>query len=161
MTSTTMDAHFAPGRDLGCSDWVALPQDMLTAFEELTLSRDPLHMDPEWARLHTHYGGTIAPGFLTMSLLPFLAAQVDLAPPGHVGVNYGFDRLRWPAPVPVASQVRARFVSLGVQPRPAGQGGAVARIDVTIEIRGPERPGLIAIWRVALLPDAAKGREPA
>lgn len=153
MTSEQIQAYFAPGRDLGCSDWVALPQPMLTAFEELTLSRDPLHMDPDWVRRHTHYGDTIAPGFLTLSLLPHLAAQVELAPKGYVGVNYGFDRLRWPAPVPVASEVRARFVAAGIQPRPSGLPGVIARIDASVEMRGNARPGLVATWLVAMLPD--------
>lgn len=153
--SQDLQVHFAPGRLLGESDWIALPQPMLTAFEELTLSRDPLHMDPDWVRRHTHYGHTIAPGFLTMSLLPYLAEQVRLAPEGFVGVNYGFDRLRWPAPVPVDAEVRARFVVMGAQPRPQGYPGWVARIDTTIEVRGQERPGMVAHWLVAMLPDAA------
>lgn len=153
--SETILAHFAPGRILGESEWLALPQPMLSAFEELTLSRDPLHMDPEWVRLHTHYAQTIAPGFLTMSLLPYLAAQVRLAPGGYVGVNYGFDRLRWPAPIPVDSEVRARFVTRGAQARPMNQPGVIVSIDATIEVRNQERPGMVAQWLVAMLPDTA------
>ncbi len=157
MTPDLLEAHFAPGRDLGCSQWVRLPQALLTQFEELTLSRDPLHTDPEWVRRHTHYPDTIAPGFLTLSLLPYLAAQVALAPEGHVGVNYGFDRLRWPAPVPVGTEVRAKFIAAGLQPRPDGQLSTVARVEVTVEMRGTERPAMVASWLVAMLPDSARG----
>ncbi len=157
MSDTPLLAHFADGRDLGTSDWLALPQALLTDFEVLTLSNDPLHMDPDWVRRHTRYTGTIAPGFLTMSLLPFLAAQVALVPPGHVGVNYGFDRLRWPAPVPVNSLVQARFTARGARPLPGGEPGVVAQVEVTVLARDQARPGLVALWLVAALPDPAAG----
>ena len=155
MTYSAIEKHLAPGREIGSSEWISLPQSMFTAFEELTLSRDPLHMDPAWVRRHTHYADTIAPGFLTMSLLPFLAAQVALAPPGYVGVNYGFDRLRWPTPIPVCSRVRACFVASGVQPRPGGQPGVIARVEATVQVEGHDRPGMIATWLVAMLPDSS------
>ncbi len=157
MTTQTLQVLLAPGRDLGASGWVRLPQDMLTHFEALTLSNDPMHTDPAWVRQHTHYTDTIAPGFLTMSLLPALAAQVGLAPPGHVGVNYGFDRLRWPAPVPVGAEVRGHFRVIDAQPRPRGQPGAVVRVDVTIEVRDQPAPGMVATWLVAMLPDRDHG----
>jgi acyl dehydratase len=158
MNPITPEEHLAAGRDMGCSDWLQLPQDMLSLFEVLTKSNDKLHMDPNWARRHTHYPGTIAPGFLTMSLLPYFAAQVALAPAGHVGVNYGFDRLRWPAPVPVDGEVRARFVSAGTQPRPQGQPGLIARFEVTIEIKGQDKPAMVALWLAAMIPDRAGSR---
>lgn len=153
----TPEEHLAAGRQMGCSDWLRLPQDMLTLFEVLTKSNDKLHTDPDWVRQHTHYPGTIAPGFLTMSLLPYFAAQVALAPAGHVAVNYGFDRLRWPAPVPVDAEVRARFTAGGTRPRPAGQPGLIARIEVTVEARGQERPALVATWLAAMIPDLHTG----
>jgi acyl dehydratase len=155
MPDTALQTHFAEGRDLGASDWLALPQALLTDFEVLTLSNDPLHTDPAWVRRHTRYADTIAPGFLTMSLLPYLAAQVALVPAGYVGVNYGFDRLRWPAPVPVRSEVQARFVARGARPLPGGEPGAVAQVEVTVQARGQARPGLVAQWLVAVMPDPA------
>jgi acyl dehydratase len=155
----TPEEHLAAGRAMGSSDWLRLPQDMLTLFEVLTKSNDKLHTDPEWVRRHTHYAGTIAPGFLTMSLLPFFAAQVALAPAGHVAVNYGFDRLRWPAPVPVDAAVRAHFVSGGTQPRPAGQPGFIARIEVTVDVQGQTKPALVATWLAAMIPDRLADRD--
>lgn len=145
------------GRDLGFSDWITLPQDMLTLFEVLTKSNDPLHTDPEWARRHTAYTGTIAPGFLTLSLLPYFAANAQLAPAGHVAVNYGFDRLRWPSPVPVGSQVRAHFICDGTKPLPSGH-GFVANFSVSVEVHGHERPALVAQWLAAIIPDT-EGRD--
>lgn len=155
MSRTTIEAWLQPGRELGFSEWITLPQSMFTAFERLTLSNDPLHMDPDWVRSHTAYPTTIAPGFLTMSLLPHWAAQVTLAPPGHVGVNYGFERLRWPSAVPVGSEVRARFVVAGHKPLAAPGAGVVAQLDVTVEVRGQARPAMVARWLVALMPAAA------
>lgn len=152
--------HYADGRSFGTSGWFALPQPLLTDFEVLTRSNDPLHTDQEWVRRHTRFPDTIAPGFLTMSLLPHLAAQATLVPPGHVGVNYGFDRVRWPAPLPVNAQVQASFVARGARPLPGGEGGVVAQIEVTVQARGQTRPGLAALWLVAVMPDPATMEAP-
>lgn len=154
MYEMSLAQRFTDGADLGCSEWLQLTQPMLTSFEELTLSNDPLHTDPAWVKRHTRYASTIAPGFLTASLLPFLAAQAGLTPAGYVAVNYGFDRLRWPTPVPVNAFVRANFFGAGVNPFAHGQDGVIARINVNIEIRGQDRPGMVAIWLAAMLPDA-------
>jgi acyl dehydratase len=142
------------GRLLGVTDWIRLPQEMLTAFETLTLSNDPLHMDPDWVRQHTGLPGTIAPGFLTLSLLPYFAARLCLIPEGHHALNYGFDRVRWVEPVPVGAEVRARFVDGGSTARPAGRPGRIARYEVTIELRNSGRPAMVATWLGALIPDA-------
>jgi acyl dehydratase len=150
-------AGFAPaGTELGLTDWVRLPQPMLTAFESLTLSNDPLHTDPEWIKAHTEFESTIAPGLLTLSLLPFFHNQLDVVPAGFVSLNYGFDRVRWIAPVPVDSEVRARFVAGGTKPREGGE-GYITRYDVTIEVRGQTRPALVAQWLGAMIPEAGRG----
>jgi acyl dehydratase len=119
------------GRLLGVTDWIRLPQEMLTAFETLTLSNDPLHMDPNW-----------------------VAARLCLIPEGHHALNYGFDRVRWVEPVPVGAEVRARFVDGGSTARPAGRPGRIARYEVTIELRNSGRPAMVATWLGALIPDA-------
>ncbi len=145
-------ANFAPGSALGTTAWVDLPQPMLTSFESLTRSNDPLHTDPGWVRSHTEYPDTIAPGLLTLSLLPHFVNQLNLAPPGHHALNYGFDRIRWLQAVPVNSRVRARFVSAGCEPR-AGKPGLVLSMDVTVEIDRIDRPALVARWLGLLVPD--------
>ena len=143
---------FAPGSSLGTTAWVALPQPLLTAFETLTLSNDPLHTDPDWVRGHTDFPDTIAPGLLTLSLLPHFVNQLNLASPGHHALNYGFDRIRWLQPVPVNSRVRARFVSAGCEPR-HGKPGVALTMDVTVEIDGVDRPAMVARWLGLLVPD--------
>lgn len=142
------------GRLIGTTDWIRLPQETLTSFEVLTRSNDPLHMDPEWVRQHTDLRGTIVPGFLTLALLPFFAAQLRIEPEGHYALNYGFDRVRWVAPVGVDAEVRARFVDAGTAPLARHPSGYIARFEVTVEIRGEERPALVAIWLGAMIPHA-------
>jgi acyl dehydratase len=143
-------------RPIGTTEWVVLTQDMFSTFEEVTLSRDPLHTDPEWVRAHTGFEGTIAPGLLTLSLLPYFAAQLHIAPPGHHALNYGFERVRWPQPVPVGAEVRAHFSALGTQALGADRPGHVARMEVRVEIRGIERPALVAEWLGAIVPDGGR-----
>jgi acyl dehydratase len=157
MTAASKTGFAPAGTELGVTDWIRLPQPMLTAFESLTLSNDPLHTDPEWIKAHTSYESTIAPGLLTLSLLPFFHNQLSIVPAGFVSLNYGFDRVRWIAPVPVDSEVRARFVAGGTKPRPGGD-GFVTRYDVTIEVRGQSRPALVAQWLGAMIPEP--GRKP-
>jgi len=141
------------GAELGSTDWVVLTQAMFDAFEALTLSNDPLHTDPQWVRRHTDHESTIAPGLLSLSLLPHFAAQLRIAPPGHHSLNYGFERIRWPQPVPVNSAVRAHFTVVGQQPLPSGREGTILKLNVRIEIRGHERPALVAEWLGAIVPD--------
>jgi acyl dehydratase len=154
VSSEDVEATRRPGDPLGVTEWIRLPQEMFSSFETLTLSNDPLHMDPDWVRRHTDLPGTIAPGLLTLSLLPYFAAQLRLVPAGHHALNYGFDRVRWIAPVPMGSEVRARFVDGGTVPRPAGRPGWIARYEVTVEIRAVTRPAMVASWLGAIVPDA-------
>lgn len=134
------------------SQWFVVDQDMFTQFEKLTLSNDPLHTDPEWVTKHTPYKSTIAPGFLSMSLLPYLAEDAQLVRDGSIGVNYGFNRLRWPEPVPVNSKVRAKFYKGSRDEKLDNTVGSVAEYAVVLEIEGNDRPGMIANWLIALLP---------
>jgi acyl dehydratase len=160
MTDQTPTTPHAPQRStaykVGSTDWLVLTQEMFSTFEEITLSRDRLHTDPQWVREHTVFDGTIAPGFLTLSLLPYFASQLQIAPPGHHALNYGFERVRWPQPVPVGAQIRAHFVALGTQPLGTDRQGSVARLEVSVEIRGVERPALVAEWLGAILPDSGR-----
>jgi acyl dehydratase len=147
-------ARFASGTALGSTRWIKLPQHMLTEFEVLTLSNDPLHTDPDWVRRHTDFPSTIVPGFLTLSLLPWFLAQMDVAPTGFHALNYGLDRVRWTAPVPVDSELRAVFESAGAQPRSGGRPGYVVSFDVRVEVRDRDQPAMLARWLGAMVPDS-------
>lgn len=150
-----------PGMIMGTSPWFQLKQQMFSEFEELTLSNDPLHTDPQWVAENTHLKSTISPGFFTVALLPYLYKQVVTAKlkevvtgqlDGYYSMNYGFDKIRWVEPVPVDSRIRAEFVVMDVTPR--ANGGAVVKTKVTVEIEGLSRPGMVAEWLGVLMPDS-------
>ncbi|WP_427792296.1 MaoC/PaaZ C-terminal domain-containing protein [Brevundimonas diminuta] len=141
------------------SDWVEVTQTMIDDFGRATLDNDPFHNDPEWAKDNTPYGGTIAFGFLTVSLLTHLAANAiegaggNFKPAGGYFLNYGFDRMRLVAPVPTGSRVRGRFVK---GPEHTDDAGRVRRsMDAVVEIEGGERPALVATWLSVWVPDSA------
>ena len=154
MEKTLVEEFMTPGRALGITAWEPLPQNLLTDFEVLTKSNDPLHTDLDWVKAHTHYASTIAPGFLVLSLLPSFIQQLDLTPIGFHAVNYGLDRVRWVDPIPVDSQVRAAFTAGGIVKRYPDDQGYVVKYDVTLEVHGSEAPGMIAEWLGAILPDS-------
>lgn len=155
MLPKELEQQFRAGNRLGVTSWLSLSQDMLTEFEVLTRSNDPLHTDPEWVSEHTDFASTIAPGFLTLSLLPYFYQQLDITPRGYHALNYGLDRVRWVAPVPVGSEVRAVFDSAGAAQRRGGRPGLILNFDVTLEIHGVDTPAMMARWLGALVPDAA------
>ncbi|GAA0313166.1 MaoC family dehydratase [Sphingomonas oligophenolica] len=136
------------------SDWLVVDQDMISRFGELTLDPDPMHMDPEWAKANGPYGGTIAYGFLTISLLSHL---VHLVRPDTGGartgyfLNYGFDRLRLVSPVRAGARIRGRFLPNG--PKPDEKGRILNRYDCSIEIEGEDRPALVAEWLSLWVPN--------
>jgi acyl dehydratase len=138
------------------SDWLVIDQDMISRFGELTLDPDPMHMDPEWAKANGPYGGTIAYGFLTISLLSHLVHLVrsDTGGPrtGHY-LNYGFDRLRLVSPVRTGSRIRGRF--LVKDRKPDEKGRILNRYDCSIEIEGQDRPALVAEWLSLWVPSIA------
>jgi acyl dehydratase len=133
------------GTSLGLSDWLTIDQAMIDRFADATGDRQFIHVDPARAAL-TPLGGTVAHGFLTLSLLPRLVEMADLpAPDGlKMGLNYGSDRLRFLAPVRSGSRIRGRFASVSfVEVRPATYRQT---IEATVEIEGGDKPALIAEW---------------
>jgi acyl dehydratase len=124
---------------LGTSEWLTVTQERIDMFAEATGDHYWIHVDQERARRGPH-GGTIAHGYLTLSLIPFFLWGV-LEFPRTSGLNYGLDRVRFPAPVPCGSQVRAHLdlVSVGDV-----DGGAQVKIKVTIEVAGGEKPACVA-----------------
>lgn len=132
------------GEELGVSRWFTIDQPMIDAFAALCEDDQFIHVDPERAR-ETPFGGTVAHGFLTLSLLSAMA--YDAEPPlkgARMSVNYGFDRLRFVAPVPAGARVRGRFVLAEVEERRPGE--VTLAWDVTVEIEGAERPAVAARW---------------
>jgi acyl dehydratase len=132
------------GEEVGVSDWTILDQEKIDAFAELTFDPYFIHTDPERAKAETPFGGTIAHGFLTLSMLSAMAYDALPDIEGRtMGMNYGFDKIRFLAPVPAGSKIRARFKIAGVT-RKAGQ--AVVRYGVSVEIEGRDKPAIAAEW---------------
>ena len=138
------DIQSKVGTEVGVSDWILVDQDRIDAFADITEDRQFIHIDPE-AAAKTPFGGTVAHGFLTLSLLSRMAADVMLVPDSlKMAVNYGFERVRFIAPVRSGSQVRGRFVLRSAQEKRPGQWQFVH--EVTVEIEGETKPALTADW---------------
>ena len=134
----------ATGDDLGYSEWFPIDQDRVNAFADVTLDHQYIHVDPERAAA-TPFGGTIVHGFLTTSLLVHLATSIALQPDNVVmGINYGFNKLRYLSPVPVGGEIRAHVIVADVVEKQPGQ--YLLTYDVTVEIKGHDKPALVAEW---------------
>lgn len=138
-----------PGTDLGASAWHTVTQQDINAFATLTRDEDEYHIDPVFAREHSPLGTTISFGFLTMSMLTYFSHQVF----GNLGIeqgddtqlfNLGFNRVRLPEPVPAGADIRGHFKFAGARRR--DNGGLEFTLDIKVEIRGNERPALVAEW---------------
>lgn len=131
------------GRELGVSDWTAVDQDRIDAFAACTGDRQWIHVDVERARRESPFGGTIAHGYLTLSLVATLALEAGLIPAdAKAGLNYGLDKARFMAPVKAGARVRNRLVLLEVQDK--GEGRVLVKTQNTLEIEGGDKPALIA-----------------
>jgi len=147
-----------PGTAIGHSEWIRVTQAMIDQFGAATLDPDPMHVDPDWARTQGPFPHTIAFGFLTVSLLTRLIHSAthtgSVHDPGRTGyyLNYGFDRLRLVAPVPVDSRIRGHFRVLETRRDEAGR--QVTKFGCEIEIENGTRPALIAEWLSIWVPPA-------
>ncbi|MGZ8298311.1 MAG: MaoC family dehydratase [Allosphingosinicella sp.] len=138
------DIQSKVGSEVGVSDWILIDQARIDAFAEITEDPQFIHIDPE-AAAKTPFGGTVAHGFLTLSLLSRMAADAMLRPEGvKMGVNYGFERVRFMAPVRSGKRVRGRFLLARFEEKKPGQWQFVH--NVTVEIEGEEKPALVADW---------------
>jgi acyl dehydratase len=132
------------GSEIGASDWILVDQDAINRFADVTQDHQFIHVDAE-AAAKTPFGGTIAHGFLTLSLLSRMAADVLLVPETmKMGVNYGFETVRFLAPVRSGKRVRGRFTLASMDEKRPGQYQFVH--NVTVEIEGEDKPALIADW---------------
>ncbi|HEX6945813.1 MAG TPA: MaoC family dehydratase [Acidimicrobiia bacterium] len=129
------------GTEIGVSDWWEITQERVNAFADATDDHQFIHVDPELAA-QTPFGGTIAHGFLTLSMIVPMLVQIpiDVGYP-VMGINYGLNKVRFPAPVPVGSRIRARYTLDGVE---EVSGGIQLTRTVTVEIEGQEKPACVA-----------------
>lgn len=128
------------GQEIGLSDWVTVDQARINAFAEATEDRQWIHTDPARAA-QGPFGGPIAHGFLTLSLLPHFFETAFRVRESRMGVNYGLDRVRFPAPVPAGSRLRGRFVLKKLDPI---EGGAQLLVEVTVETERGGKPVCVA-----------------
>jgi acyl dehydratase len=138
----------AVGEHLGYSDWLAVTQDRVDQFADATGDHQWIHVDPDRAK-QGPFGGTIAHGYLTLSLIPMLAQQIYHVDGIRMGINYGTEKVRFPAPLPVGSSVRAGAEVVSV--RETAQGVQVV-VKVTMEAQGIEKPVCVAETVVLLVP---------
>lgn len=132
------------GADMGITEWFLIDQNRIDAFADCTEDRQFIHVDPESAA-KTLFGGTIAHGFLSLSMLSHFAEGIGCVFENMVmGINYGFDKVRFLAPVKVNKRVRAKSLLLDVQEKKPGH--FLIKQEVTIEIEGETTPALIAEW---------------
>jgi acyl dehydratase len=143
VTSQELQARI--GEEIGVSDWVAVTQAMIDKFAEATGDYQFIHVDQDKAKL-TPFGGTIAHGFLTLSLIPMLGAKTDGPKIEGVkmGVNYGGNKVRFLAPVRSGKRVRSHVKLLELEEKRPGQWQQTN--EVSVEIEGEEKPALIAEW---------------
>lgn len=132
------------GSELGVSEWMAMPQSRIDQFADATDDHQFIHVDPVKAA-ETPFGGTIAHGFLTLSMLS--AMNYDCLPKVReqtMGINYGFDKVRFMGPVPAGARIRGRFVLADARFRGAGM--VMVTYDVTVEIEDAKKPAMTAKW---------------
>jgi acyl dehydratase len=133
------------GREIGVSSWHLVDQKRIDVYADVIEDRQFIHVDPERAKAETAFGSTIAHGFLTMSLMSIMSYEVMPVISGTtMGVNYGFDKLRFISPVRSGSRVRGRFTLAEARLRKPKE--LQSRTNVTVEIEGEEKPALVADW---------------
>ncbi|MFC3163996.1 MaoC family dehydratase [Ciceribacter thiooxidans] len=133
------------GQEIGLSDWITVDQSMIDAFAGATNDHQFIHVDPARAAAESPFGGTIAHGFLTLSLLSTM--NYDCLPvirEQTMGINYGFDRIRFMSPVKCGKRIRGHFVL--TEARFRGAGMMMTTYDISIEIENERKPALTATW---------------
>ena len=144
-TITPQELQTRVGETIGTSEWVLVDQDMINKFADATGDHQFIHIDEEKAKL-TPFGGTIAHGFLTLSLIPMLGAKTDSPKIDGIkmGVNYGGNKVRFLAPVRSGKRVRSHIKLLELDEKRPGQWQQTN--EITVEIEGEDKPALIAEW---------------
>ena len=146
---TLEELHSRIGTQVGVSDWITIDQKRIDEFADVTGDRQFIHVDPNAAK-ETMFGGTVAHGFLSLSLLSRMALDVMLVPDNlKTAVNYDFDRIRFLAPVPVGARVRGIFTLTNVEEKSLGQ--LLVHHNVMVDIDVTEKPALTADWLSLLI----------
>jgi acyl dehydratase len=149
---TLANAQELVGRDLGVSSWVILDQPMIDAFAECTGDCQWIHVDVERAKRESPFGGTIAHGYLTLSLIASATFELLVEPAGvKQAFNYGLDRVRFVAPARAGARVRVRIKVVSVEDK--GGGRFLVTTDNTVEIEGESKPALTAVALAMLIAD--------
>jgi acyl dehydratase len=133
------------GKEVAVSDWLVITQARIDRFAEAAGDHQWIHVDPGRAAAESPYGGTIAHGFLTLSVLSQLLGETIEFDGRRMGINYGVNRLRFTGPVPAGSRVRARFQLGAVEPI---EGGVQTAWHVTVEREGEAKPALVTEWLI-------------
>jgi acyl dehydratase len=145
MARTTVDGvdgvQGLVGQHLGHSDWVDVPQEQVDLFADATGDAQWIHVDADRAKAESPFGGPVAHGFLTLSLIPMLVPQILEVTGFRMGVNYGLEKVRFPSPVPVGSRIRAGAVLDSAAPI---EGGVQLVVTVTVEVEGGTKPAMVA-----------------
>jgi acyl dehydratase len=146
------------GNLVSVSSWVEVTQDMIDRFADVTGDRQFIHVDPARAAAETPFGGTIAHGFLTLSLLSQFAVEAMPTPQGAaMGINYGFDKVRFLAPVRAGSRIRGHFTLAEMRERSPSEW--LLRNICSVEIEGSDKPALSAEWlNVVVMKREAEGQ---
>ncbi|GAB5482616.1 MAG: MaoC family dehydratase [Parasphingorhabdus sp.] len=129
---------------IGTSPWITITQEDIDGFGKVTRDLDPMHVDPEWCAAKGPFPTTIAFGFLSLSLITHMSHEAREWTEGTYALNYGFNKVRFVAPVPVGSRVRGHFTFMSAKPR--DDGSILTTTAVTVEIDGEERPAVTAEW---------------
>lgn len=142
----TLEAYQAlVSKEIGVSSWHLIDQPRIDTYADVTEDHQFIHVDPERAKKETVFGTTIAHGFLTMSMMSVMSYEVMPAIAGTtMGVNYGFDKLRFISPVRSGKRIRGRFVLAEAKLRKPNE--LQSRTNVTVEIEGEDKPALVAEW---------------
>jgi acyl dehydratase len=131
------------GRELGVSDWVTMSQDRIDQFAKCTGDQQWIHVDVDRAKRESPFGGPIAHGYLTLSLVAALVMDIGVIPPdAATGLNYGLDRVRFIAPVRTDARVRMRTALTSAQPQSGGR--ILLKLESMLEIEGEAKPALVA-----------------
>jgi acyl dehydratase len=145
--------HFI-GREIALSPWMRVDQERIDQFAQVTEDPDPMHIDPEWAARNGPFGGTVLAGMHMLALLPRLTRGAGLSIDGvRLAMNYGFNRVRFVAPLPVRAEFRNRVELLAVERRTDGRAIIISRN--TLQCRDGERPVFVAEWVNLLWPASA------
>jgi len=138
------------GRVVGISDWLKIDQKRIADFGRATIDMNRIHLDPDWAKANSPFGGIVAHGFLTLSLFTYLSQSAQMLPDGvDYGINLGFERLRFLAPVAVDHHIRMKATALACDLRGPGRWTFKGRCN--IDVKETEKVALSAIWSVLFI----------